>query len=231
MFNKKICILLACMKFQPDRLKNLEKFHRTFVFYPINAQPWPEGTPVNYVKKWLPRFRYWRFLSNRWKKRWWFKWETLYLWARNIQDSIKDFDFVWCIESDVWADSSVWHRLFLETQNDSSDLLCIYLKTRLSHPEWIWWKNSPTWCERGMLCSMYRLSQRAFDWLEKEAKNNRNIFSEVSVPSTVNKYWWTIKEIDSIVPSIYDLESFNWNERSPLSVDKNRIWHAIKDDF
>ena len=226
----KICIILAAMKYQPERMFVLEKFLPTFVLFPPNGKPWPKWHRIEYTKKWLSRWRYLRFLKNRWNKRWWFKSETIYLRAYDDISELSEYDFFWCIEGDVWADYSVWEKLFSQTENDTSDLLCVYPKTRNSHPQWMWWKTAPKWAKKWILCAMYRLSSKSINWLIQDAQKNREVFSEINVPSTIHRYWWTISEINKLVPGIYDLESFEWNERFPNQVDKDRIWHAIKDD-
>lgn len=209
-------IMLADVLGIPSRQVTLNHFYPTTRIAPTDRCP--QGCkPIAVPDEWKPNIP----IPC---KSGWFKAETLYLQALVDNQS----DYVWFIESDVYAHEIVWRRLFEYTRHMSHDLLVVAPKTRSSNPTWMWFKDAPAEFKTGILLPLSRVSKRALRWLVQAAESNRNIFCELAMPSTVENRGGTIYDLLHL--GLYDSDSMSYYLQE-FDYDDQRIFHPVKHEI
>lgn len=153
----------------------------------------------------------------------WHKAEVAFLLAwRRLRSSVSpELKWVWCTEHDVLCTD--WRHLEETAAGSAHDLLGVNIRLRPARGV-----RAGTGT---MLLTCFRASVRLMDWLVAHAPENRNVFCERAVASSVDASGYTWSDFKSVA-GLHDLYSpTTVRPRPPVTpspADRCRLWHPVK---
>lgn len=180
----------------PDRAETLR---RTFpgtvdVVCPGDLEI-PGAVPVDIQEGWLPNLD----APRRWRE--WFAADALGFAA--VQALAIDSDFVWFVESDVWAPDDIWRAVFAATATSKADAIIAKIIARdhsfAGLAGCFRWKGNPPWVTHSHFLALYRLSRRAIAWCIEEIEPLRDCFCECRVASVIHRRGGSVRDLREFV--------------------------------
>ena len=116
-----------------------------------------------------------------------------------------DFDFYWCIEDDVFYNGN-WSEFFSFFQkNKSSDFISSHITDFEQDPNWYWWNTlihpDKIILNRNKIRSfnpIYRLSNKALNFLDKQLKDSWQGHHEVLIPTLLKQGGFNIQDFGGV---------------------------------
>ena len=158
----------------------------------------PRATRIEIPEAWLPWGADWQGVPRA--RREWFASDTLGLAA--VDRFAINSDFVWFVESDIWAPPEVWASIFTATAHAQTDGIFAKLMPRehsfarmLDH----WNLPTSAGATHAHLQTLYRLSRRAIQWATDSAAELSNVYAEVKTASQIVRHGGTVADLRTFV--------------------------------